>query len=194
MLTPIPSDRYLEHEDQGREIVDRDYLQAQIDLWDKALSTAVPSEDRDEPVRAFQLDDVMTAPQVDSGNVSPTRIYLYDGFLPRPAVELTEQLTAAVREVVRAQIDVDTDRIETDPPRQARRVYVFADPVHEAQSANGELYVPGPEDTLNKWTPGTPTTILVELLPAQLDDTTEPAILNVQCRVTGSRATWTPVS
>jgi hypothetical protein len=192
MLTPIPSDPDIQHEDRGHEIVDRDFLQSQIDLWEEALRTTVPSGERERPVRTFQLDDVMTAPRVDSGEVSPARVYYYDGFIPRPEAELDEELAGLVRQVVQARIDVDPTEIDPDPEAQARRVYVFADPIHEARSAAGELYVPGPSDTLNPWTPGTPTTILVELLPARADDTTEPALLNARCRVTGSRATWTP--
>lgn len=175
-------------ETDGLDLVSRRFIEESIDLWEEALDAELPVPEPSETGTTIPLSDVLTAPRAGAKDVQPSEVYHYDGLIPLTKEDLRQSLDALTRQVTRASVEIRFTNITPGTKVAAARAYVFREPVHEARGVSGELTLPGG----TVWQPGSPATILVEIIEAQEAQHAERAYETLVCDIEGGHlARWT---
>jgi hypothetical protein len=166
-------------------IVDREWIEDSISLWEEALSADLPSEDPEEQEPVFLSPEApLTAPLAEDLSVEPESVDSEDGFEPLPGEELRQVLQDAATGRLRAQVSVELP--EPKDGRPARRVYTFSGPVSHGESRSGTLYALGP-DGLVRLDGDVQVARVVEVIE---NADTSPKTETLRCDVEDGTARW----
>ena len=190
-LLRLQKDEAMLRETDGLSLVDKSFIEESIAYWDRAAATQLPDirPSGDERGTFVPLEETLSAPRADAVDIVPAEVYHYDGSIPLSSEDLTRVLAAEAKSVLRTEVDIRIDGIGAQGVVPAARVYVFRDPVHEAISVSGRLVIPHESGDAD-WQPGTPATLLVEIIESKEAMHKEPVRELLSCRVEGGVARW----
>jgi len=166
--------------EEGRFPVDLDELERHRRLWDEVLS-----EVEEQPRAEVQLVLTMEAAEVSREAVTPASVVARDGYVPAPEPQLRAYLDRVAEEEIGLELDTFLDfDLKVTP---AHRIWRFSQPVTHVEGGVGTFYVQTPGGLL-RWSPGTPATELVEILP--VGSSTEPYEEELLLEVRARTAIW----
>lgn len=171
---------------QSPRIVEKQFVEDSMALWEEALETELPEEESQEEKPLFLgPEEPVTAPLAEDQTVEPSQTEFWDGFIPRPEEALRTALENKAQSVLNTSVSVKLP--DRKPERPARRVFWFGRPVDTGESPEGTLYALSEDGALVELQGSVKTTRVVEVIE---EGPTEKQTETLTARVGGGTAQW----